>query len=728
MSTKEQARTGDSYADFLNGHCHQDNGDLATLIKLAAAYMDAAQVEVVYNAFLIAYDAHSGQFRMSGEEYIYHPLSVAVILAELKMDMYTVAAAVLHDVIEDSAYGKADLARLFGDTIADLVDGVSKLEKINFESREEAAAASFRKMMLAMASDIRVILIKLADRLHNMRTLNVMRPEKRRRIAKETLEVYAPIALRLGINKVRVELEELGFAAMYPIRHQILQKHVIKTRKKRRELMTIVEIKLKAQLEALGIHAEIQSREKHLYSIYRKMERKNIGIKDVWDLFALRAVVDDIDLCYRVLGVAHQTFKPLPNRFKDYIAIPKKNGYQSLHTILFGPNSIPVEVQIRTVEMNRFAEIGIAAHWIYKTDDDHFIGARSRLENWLQDVLYLQQNTANSIEFLENVKEGLFPADTYVFTPKGRILELPKNATPVDFAYALHTDIGNHCVGARVNRKSVDLSCKLLSGQTVEILTDPLSPPNPAWLNFVVSPRARSGIRQYMKLLKEDDSERLGKRLIANALHAYDMEVSDVPESTWQAVVEEYGYADKYELCREVGFGNRMPALVARRIAPTEGTEEGDFFPPTLSRLDIKGTEGLSVSYAKCCFPIPGDKIVAVISTGRGLVVHRSSCPNLPPVGKRDYARIEVNWDTDNSTQFPVRVRIDTRNCRGVMAEIATIIADMGCDIEDVDFEERDNERSLITFIITVTGRKMLANVIKRLRASRSVLKVRRRR
>lgn len=704
------------------------NVGIKTLCSLLSQYMESSQIEVVYEAYLLAADAHSGQYRMSGEAYIHHPLSVALILADIKMDYATIAAALLHDVIEDCDVTKEDLAERFSETVGELVDGVSKLDKINFESKEEAAAASFRKMMLAMASDIRVILIKLADRLHNMRTLNVMRPEKRRRIAKETLEVYAPIAMRLGINALRIELEDLGFQAMHPMRYRVLKSYVERTRKKRRELMTTMEIKFQAQLDDMGIDAKIQTREKHLYSLYKKMYRKKVGVKDIWDIFALRVILNSVDDCYRVLGAAHRVYKPLPSRFKDYIAIPKNNGYQGLHTLLFGPNGIPIEIQIRTKEMHRFAESGIAAHWIYKSEDSPHQNAKSRAQNWLQDLAHLQQSAGDPVEFLESVKIDLFSNDIFVFTPKGKILELRKNATVVDFAYALHTDIGDRCIGAKVNRTPVPLSTKLSSGQKVEIITTEESIPNPTWLNFVVTAKARSGIRHRLKQMTEVDSESLGTRLLSQALRAYDMNLNDVPEKTWALIVDEYDYNDKSELMREIGFGNRIPSLVARRIAPgtLEPTPHNDETPRSVSQLNIKGTEGLVISYAKCCYPIPGDKIVAVMSAGKGLVIHRRDCTNIPDLGKRDYAILDVSWDENVDTMLPVPIRIDCKNNRGLIAVISTAIAEMGCDIEHIDFEERDGHNTILTFLITVSGRKMLADVIKKLRKIENTIKIRR--
>lgn len=720
--------------DFLKSSADHAPFGVRELCNELGTYMDPEGIDLVYQAYLVAADAHSGQTRMTGEAYIYHPLAVARILGELQMDPNTVAAAVLHDVIEDTEIGKEQLAERFGETVAELVDGVSKLEKIKFESREEAAAASFRKMMLAMVSDIRVMLIKLADRLHNMRTLNVMRPEKRRRIARETLDVYAPIAMRLGINSLRLELEDLGFQAMYPLRYKTLAAYVERTRKHRKEVMTAVEISFTANMEEAGVEGKIAAREKHLYSIYKKMQRKRLRVTDIMDLFALRVIVPSIDDCYRMLGVAHRIYKPLPDRFKDYIAIPKSNGYQALHTILFGPGGLPIEVQIRTDEMDFFAEQGVAAHWIYKSEEAPQVNAQNRAQRWLQDLLQIQKSAGDSVDFLENVKLDLFPDDVYIFTPKGRILELPGGSTPVDFAYALHTAVGDTCTGAKVDRRMVPLSTKLESGQTVEIITAKSARPNPAWLNFVVTAKARTGIRHYLKHLKEEDSAKLGSRLLSQALKAYDMDIDDVPERTWDIIVDEYDYTSVEQLLREIGFGNRVPSLVARRIAPSDRYIGGfsGFDPvegagiPSVMQLDIKGTEGLVVSYAKCCHPIPGDHIVAVITAGKGLVVHRKKCNNLPDASKRPGAILEVDWDDAVDSLFPVSVRVDTTNRRGVLARIATEMTAAGCDIEHIEFDERDGASSMLVFDIAVAGRRMLADVLRRLKRTDGVIRVNR--
>lgn len=693
-------------------------------------YLDSESISLVSDAYLLAAQAHSGQTRMTGEAYIYHPLAVARILVGLRMDAYTICAAVLHDVIEDTDVSKEVLTKRFGETVAELVDGVSKLDKIRFSSVEAAAAASFRKLMLAMTRDIRVMLIKLADRLHNMRTLNVMRPDKRRRIARETLEVYAPIALRLGISSLCVELEDLGFKALHPMRYKVLENHVSRTRKHRKEIMTAAEIAFTARMDAAKIDGGIVAREKHLYSIYLKMKERKKRITDIMDIFALRVITNSVDDCYRMLGVAHSIYKPLPGFFKDYIAIPKSNGYQGLHTILFGPQGVPIELQIRTKEMNQFAESGIAAHWIYKEGESPQLTAQNRAQRWVQDVLQLQQKSGNSIDFLEAVKIDLYPNDIYVFTPKGKIMELPIRATPVDFAYAVHTDLGHECSGALVNGKMVPLSTTLHNGQTVTIMRNEGARPNPSWLNFVVTAKARAGIRHFLKNMKDTDGIRLGRRLLVQALNLYAVKIQDIPNKTWKVILEEYGYKNKQQLFSALGYGKRVPSLVARRIAPLDQASlskklegEGSRLP-SITKLDIKGTEGLVILYAKCCHPIPGDHIVAVISASKGLVVHRARCKNMPDMEKSNSVMFGVDWDDNVDTMFPVKIRVETKNRRGVLALLSNAITDIDCDIEHIQFIEKDGVSALLIFTLTVQGRDTLAKVFRRLKNLNIVDKV----
>ncbi|MAP19420.1 MAG: bifunctional GTP diphosphokinase/guanosine-3',5'-bis(diphosphate) 3'-diphosphatase, partial [Alteromonadaceae bacterium] len=484
-----------------------------------AEYLPPERVKLVQDSFVLAHEAHDGQMRSSGDPYITHPVAVASILADMHMDHETLMAALLHDVIEDTHYSQEDLADAFGDTVADLVEGVSKLDKIAFSSKQEAQAENFRKMMMAMVQDIRVILIKLADRTHNMRTLGSLRPDKRRRIALETLEIYSPIAHRLGIHDIKNELEDLGFQAMYPMRHRALKSAVKQARGNRKEIIENIRQELSTRLAEYKIDATVLGREKHLYSIYRKMKNKEKMFNEVMDIYAFRIVVHSVDDCYRSLGAMHGLYKPIETRFKDYIAIPRTNGYQSLHTSLVGPHGIPVEVQIRTVAMDQMADKGVAAHWLYKESGDGTT-AQLRARKWMQSLLELQQSASSSFEFIESVKTDLFPDEIYVFTPDGRIIELPAGATAVDFAYAVHSDIGNTCVGVRVERRNFSLSKPLENGQTVEIITSPKAKPNANWLNFVVSARARTRIRQYLKKQQSQEAINMGNRLLRHALGA----------------------------------------------------------------------------------------------------------------------------------------------------------------------------------------------------------------
>ncbi len=709
-----------------NGFEIPDNDPLiADLVAVLAEYLPASGIQEVINAYAFGVEAHEGQHRLSGEPYIHHPVAVATLLAELHMDAESLVAAILHDVIEDTPTAKHHLADQFGEAVAELVDGVSKLDQIHFDNKAEAVAASFRKMILAMTKDIRVILIKLADRLHNMRTLEVMPPHKRRRIARETLEIYAPIATRLGINSWRMEMQDLGLQAMNPMRYNILYKHVQEARQHRREIMDKVEITVQALMEEAGLLPQrIKTREKTLHSVYNKMKVRRVRYAEIMDLFALRIVTNTVDECYRALGIVHNAYKPMPGLFKDYIAIPKSNGYQSLHTTVFGPHGIPIEVQVRTEEMNQFAESGIAAHWIYKSGEKPGINEQSRTHQWLQDLLELQQKAGNSVEFLESVKIDLFPDEVYVFTPQGKIIELPTGGTVVDFAYAIHTDVGNTCMSARIDRRVVPLSTVLESGQTVEVITHTAARPNPTWLNFVVTARARSSIRFYLKHLTQEDSIRLGKRLLSKALDGYGVALDEVPEKTLQLVLQEYGFDDLDSLFSDIGLGNRIPKLVARRIAPGESESPAEIDIGAVKPLSIKGTEGLAVAFGRCCQPIPGDHIVGLVNPGTGIVIHRQQCKNTREFRKNTETKLEVEWADDLDAMFSTTVRVDVKNARGVLAQVATIISESGCDIENVSQDEKYGGQVTLDFVVSVTDRKMLANIMRRIRNRKAVLKV----
>ena len=690
------------------------------------SYLDPVQIHEVYRAYLFGAEAHEGQTRKTGEPYIYHPLAVARTMGEMRMDQKAIVAAILHDVMEDTQTTKERIRAEFGSEVADLVDGVSKLTHLQFRSKAEAQAENFRKMMLAITQDIRVILIKLADRLHNMRTLGVMRPDKRRRIARETLEIYAPIAQRLGMNKVRRELEQLGFAAMYPYRFAVLEAAVSRARGHRREPMQKIEAAITHRMEAAGIEARIMGREKGLYSIYRKMQEKRHSFKEVMDVFAVRIVVSDVDSCYRALGVVHNLYKPVPGRFKDYIAIPKSNGYQSLHTVLFGPHGSPIEVQVRSAEMDRVAESGIASHWQYKAGGESPMSAQSRAREWLKDVLEIQNNVGSSIEFLENVKVDLFPDEVYTFTPMGEIMVLPRGATPVDFAYAVHSDVGNRCVAAKIDRQLAPLSARLQSGQTVEIVTAKGARPNPAWLSFVVTGKARSGIRHCLKTLQTDEATVLGRRLMEKALGTLGLSLGQVSPVRLNEVLDAMKLPDVDALLVEIGLGNRMASLVARQLVGQEPGDEDAACDSTGAALAVKGTEGLVVNYGRCCHPIPGDPVIGLLSAGRGLVVHRENCRNVAELRERADRTVALEWSNEPGAEFAVSVRAQTANRRGALAEMASVIADHGSNIEHISFNERDGHTTAMTFTLTVRDRRHLAQIIRSLRRLNDVLRVQR--
>ncbi len=697
--------------------------DLCTLLD---SYLPHDQVQEVYRAYLFGAEAHDGQHRLSGEPYIYHPLAVAKILAEMHMDYQSIMAAILHDVIEDTGTAKEQLADEFGTEVAELVDGVSKLTQIKFETQAEAQAENFRKMLLAMVRDIRVILVKLADRLHNMRTLGSMPAEKRRRIARETLEIYVPIATRLGMNALRVELDDLGFAALYPMRHRVLSEALRHARGNRKEILNKIETAIKRRLRQEEMPGEVQSREKHLYSLYKKMRSKNLSFSDVFDVYAFRIVVDRVDTCYRALGIMHSLYKPVPGRFKDYIAIPKSNGYQSLHTVLFGPYGVPIEVQIRTADMNQVAESGIAAHWLYKSGgDEGNTGARAR--EWLRGLLEMQKNAGNSLEFIENVKIDLFPDEVYVFTPKGEIMELMRGATAVDFAYAVHTDVGNTCIAAKIDRRLSPLRTPLFNGQTVEVITAPGAHPNPAWLNFVVTGKARASIRSYLKNLKRDEAINLGRRLLDKSLAEFALSSADIPRERYEQLLKEFNLKSVEDLFDAIGLGNRMAVLVARRLAPGDAVPdsaiETDGKAPTRA-LSIKGTEGMVLTYAKCCHPIPGDRIIGFVSAGRGIVIHTASCKNIAEYRHHPEKLIDVQWEAKPEGEYTAEIRVEVANQRGVLATIAAAIAEMGSNIENVDIEERDGMTSSLIFTITIHDRVHLARLMRRIRAIQLVMRI----
>ncbi len=691
--------------------------DYVQALEKAAGYLPPEQLALLRRAWAVGAAAHAGQSRKSGEPYITHPVAVASVLAEQKVDVETLIAAILHDTLEDTPLSRESIVSEFGATVAELVDGVTKLDKLQFADRREAEAESFRKMLLAMARDLRVILIKLADRLHNMRTLGAQTEEARARIARETLEIYAPIAQRLGMNLFKAELQDLGFRALNPVRHQVIEKRIRTQPLVRREAMAKIEAQLAQRLTKEGIQYRLMSRVKSPYSIYSKMRGEGKSFNQVMDVFGFRVVVPTVADCYHALGVVHSTFKPLDGRFRDFIAIPKANGYQSLHTVLFGPYGSPIEVQIRTEEMDLIAERGIAAHWTYKHGGDKPNSAQTRAHSWISGLLESQQ-ASSSLEFLENVKVDLFPDEVYLFTPKGDILALPRNATVIDFAYAVHTDVGNHAVAARVDGKLVPLRTKLVSGQQVAIITAKAAAPKPQWLEFVVTSKARTAIRHQLKQLEHEDAVQLGHRMLDRALEALATSLDRLPPKQLDAYLSEHRYPRLEALLADIALGTRMPAQVARALV-RQGDETMDLLDPARradEKILITGNERGVISFAQCCLPIPGDEIMGFHTQGKGIVVHRMECPNVADYRKSPERWVAIGWDREVSGDFHAALRIEVDNRPGVLAQVAAAIAQAEGNIDAVEYLERDSNVSAIRFGIEVADRRHLAEVIRRTR------------
>ena len=687
-------------------------------------YLEDDEIRQVRRAYLYSEQAHDGQKRRSGDPYIIHPLQVAEILSEMRMDHQSLMAAMLHDVIEDTGIAKDALQTQFGEAVAELVDGVSKLTHISFETHAEAQAENFQKMTLAMARDIRVIIVKLADRLHNMRTIGSLNPGKRRRIAKETLDIYSPIANRLGMYELRSELHELAYRAMYPMRIERIERAVQNVAGNRKKIVSEILESLEGALNKSGIKARVEGREKAANSIYRKMRDKRKSFSDIMDVYAFRIVTDSVDDCYRTLGVVHNLYKPRPGRFKDYIAIPKANGYQSLHTTLFGMHGVPIEIQIRSSEMDAMASGGIAAHWLYKAGSDD-TAAVQRTNRWVKGLLEIQQRAGNSIEFIENVKIDLFPDDTYIFTPKGKIMELPTGATAVDFAYAVHTDVGNRCVACRIDKALAPLSTILQSGQTVEIVTAKHAKPNLAWLSFVATGKARSAIRHFLKNQHRSESVSLGQRLLSRALTNLGSSFAQVTDEQKLNLISEADFTEFDDILEDIGLGNRIAYSVARRLTP-----DADVEPAKLSQsgdtrpLAIKGSEGLLTSYAKCCRPIPGDPIVGHISKGRGMVIHHETCNNVSEIRDNPEKCVFLTWDDDLNGEFYAALKVLVEVETGIIANIASAVSEADAAIERINREERDAKTSVIVLEVGVRDRQHLANVVRQVRRIKSVMKI----
>ena len=687
-------------------------------------YLNTYQIKKIEKSFNLACDAHRGQLRKSGEAYIHHPLSAASILADFQLDHESIMAAILHDVIEDTEIGKEKLKKTFGSKVAELVDGVSKLDKLSFSTIEEADAANLRKMILAMSQDIRVILIKLADRKHNLETINALDNEKRKKIGKETLEIFAPIALRLGIHSLNKELEDLAFQTVYPMRFHTLQKMIQKSRGNRKEIMEKIKELIEQKLKNEGLIIDVIAREKHVYGLYKKMKLKEFKFSQINDLFGVRVITSTVDDCYRSLGIIHNLYTPVPGRFKDYVAIPKSNGYQSLHTSIIGPHGLPIEIQIRTKDMNILAESGIASHWFYKSKNIPSIKNYTKEQQWITNLLSIQKDSGNPKEYLKSIKADLHPGKVYVFTPKGNILDLPKRSTIIDYAYAVHTDLGNNYASAKVDDIPVSPSTILKNGQRVEINTNKSTRPDPSWLNFVVTEKARHSIRASLKSIKKNDAISLGKKLLKSALKDFKIKINDIPENTLKIILQEYSCKTINDLYSEIGLGNIIAKLIAMRISPTEMPAKNS---KSSSDIQIRGTEGLVVSYAKCCYPIPGDPILGYISQEKGLVVHRQTCRSINHMKKQSDETIDLSWDENVDDMFSASIKVEVDNVRGVLAMISSQIAQNDSNIESVTYDDtKETGHNIMVFVITISDVKELNKLIRKLKKNPNILNVER--
>ncbi len=694
--------------------------DADALLQEVTAYLKAEDVTQIQAALEFSRTAHAGQLRQSGAPYVTHPIAVARILTPLHLDVHAIIAALLHDVVEDTSITSAEISRQFGKQVADLVDGLSKIDKLQFETKEDAQAENFRKMLMAMARDVRVILIKLADRMHNMRTLDSVSNQKSARIARETMDIYAPIANRLGLNTLYQELEDLSFKYLYPNRYFVLHKALKVARGNRREVVSKILESIVQRLNENHIKADVKGREKHLYGIYQKMQSKSLAFAQVLDIYGFRILVEDVPSCYLALGVLHGLYKPFPGRFKDYVAIPKANGYQSLHTALFGPFGTPIEVQIRTHEMNKLAESGVASHWLYKTSDSQINELHQKTHQWLQSLLESLAQSGDSVEFLEHLKVDLFPDEVYVFSPKGKIYAMPRGATTVDFAYSVHTDIGNRCVASKVNSELVPLRSELHNGDRVEIITAPHAHPNPAWLGYVVTSKARGEIRHALKTMHLTESAKLGERLLSQALNALGLKLHDVSEARWEKLLRETGAKSQLDIFADIGLGRRLNMVVARQLANIGDTVLNDALGNAV--VTIQGTEGMAVQFAKCCRPIPGDPIIGVIKSGQGLVVHTHDCPTLRR-GRSGEQWLDVVWDRQITRPFDVSIKLIVANRRGVLAKVASAIAEAESNIENVNFSN-EGDYTAIYFTLQVSNRVHLANIMRNLRRIAEVIRI----
>jgi len=704
---------------------------MAHLQQILSTYLDTKDIATIRDAYRFSDQAHLGQLRTSGSPYITHPISVAEICAGWKLDAQAIQAALLHDVMEDQGIAKQDLLEKFGDEVAELVDGLSKLDRLEFATKAQQQAESFRKMLLAMARDIRVILIKLADRLHNMRTLDAVAPDKRRRVAKETLDIYAPIAYRLGLNALYRELQDLCFEAIYPNRYRVLEKAVLAARGNRREVLSKIDDQVRAAMPEAGIESEVLSREKTLYGIYHKMVEQKKSFTNVLDIYGFRVIVRTLPECYMAMGIVHQLYRPVPGKFKDYIAIPKVNGYQSLHTTLVGPFGTPIEFQFRTHDMHQVAEEGVAAHWLYKADTASLQEIQSRTSKSLQSLLDIQSQNGDSSEFLEHVKVDLFPDAVYVFTPKGKIVSLPRGATPIDFAYMIHTDVGNHAVACKVNGDNVALRTELSSGDSVSITTSPAARPSAQWLNYARTGRARSEIRHFLRTSEYDESAAFGERQLAQALKELNLAMPSPDDAIWEKLARSSGAKSRAEILADIGLGKRLAAVVARRFAPdhpliaTTAAADEEMTAARAIPIQIRGHEGQAVQLAPCCGPLPGDVIVAGIRIGHGLVVHTAECPVAIRARMKEPDRwVDVVWDQETAKHFSARIEIMAKNERGILSRIAAEVAQADSNIINATMHEDAINTVMLNLTVQVDSRKHLAQVFRSIRHVAQVQKI----
>ena len=685
---------------------------ISDLCEVLETYMPKSQVEGVYQAYIVAATAHDGQYRKSGEAYVFHPVSVAMILAQLQLDYYCIVAALLHDCIEDTSVTYEDIKYDFGYEIAHIVEGVSKLTGLEFHTNADKQAQNFRKLFLAMSDDMRVMVIKLADRLHNMRTLGSMRRDKQLRIAKETVEIHAPIARRLGLNSIRVELDNLCFAIIHPFRHQVLVSQIKKRCGNRTKVIDHIQEQLNERLKQEGLSkVEISGRRKQPCSIYKKMKNKSLKFSQVLDMYAFRVIVEDVAQCYQALGVIHNLYKPLPGKFKDYVALPKSNGYQSLHTILFGPNKIFIEVQIRSEDMHFVSEYGIAAHWHYKSDSDSDSELAS---NWLGSLLDIQQNSGTSVEILEETKNDLFPSEVFVFTPRGDIMQLPYRATVLDFAYMVHTNIGHKTIKARIDQVNVPISTQIRSGQTVEIITSDQAKPHPSWLQMTVTAKAKSAIKTYLKSQSASELIRLGEYLLSNALDYQSINMASIEADRWQVCLDELSCNSLDEMHLRIGLSEILVSVVLNKLQCS-----GDHC--VVQNIKINTTRDKAISFAHCCYPIPGDKVAGILTTSKGMVMHRTDCTNLVRAKAKHAQWLAIDWESDETESFEVKIIVDVSNQRGTLASIANTAAKLESNIEHIEVHEKDNSIKSLELVIGVTGAYHLKTVSEALKSLKFV-------